>query len=46
MLKASQPTLLAEGVTVSPARLQLEILAIYETFGECVPNEPARRAWR
>ncbi|ORY33748.1 fungal-specific transcription factor domain-domain-containing protein, partial [Naematelia encephala] len=33
MLKASQPTQLAEGVTVSPARLMLEILTIYETFG-------------
>lgn len=33
MLKVSQPTQLAEGVTLSPARLMLEILAIYETFG-------------
>lgn len=33
MLKASQPTLLADGVTVSPARVLLEVLAIYETFG-------------
>jgi hypothetical protein len=39
MLKVSQPTLLAEGVTVSPARLQLEILAIYETFGGCYTPE-------
>lgn len=34
MLKASKPTQLAEGVTMSPARMMLEILAIYETFGE------------
>jgi hypothetical protein len=34
MLKASQPTQLADGVSVSAARLMLEILAIYETFGE------------
>ena len=33
MLKASKPTQLAEGVTMSPARMMLEILAIYETFG-------------
>ncbi|WWD15837.1 hypothetical protein CI109_100261 [Kwoniella shandongensis] len=33
MLKNSTPTKLTEGVTVSPARLMLEILAIYETFG-------------
>ncbi|ODN84722.1 hypothetical protein, variant 2 [Cryptococcus amylolentus CBS 6039] len=33
MLKDSTPTALSEGVTVSPARLMLEILAIYETFG-------------
>ncbi|WVO21944.1 uncharacterized protein IAS62_003264 [Cryptococcus decagattii] len=33
MLKASTPKTLTEGVTVSPARLMLEILAIYETFG-------------
>ncbi|WVQ71577.1 hypothetical protein IAR50_001117 [Cryptococcus sp. DSM 104548] len=33
MLKDSTPTTLSEGVTVSPARLMLEILAIYETFG-------------
>jgi hypothetical protein len=34
MLKSSKQTQLAEGVTLSPARLMLEILAIYETFGE------------
>lgn len=33
MLKVSKPRQLAEGVTMSPARLMLEILAIYETFG-------------
>jgi hypothetical protein len=33
MLKVSKPTQLAEGVTMSPARMMLEILAIYETFG-------------
>ncbi|EIW69623.1 hypothetical protein TREMEDRAFT_68786 [Tremella mesenterica DSM 1558] len=33
MLKRSKPTLLADGVTLSPARMLLEILAIYETFG-------------
>lgn len=33
MLKASQPTPLADGVTVSSARLNLEVLAIYETMG-------------
>ncbi|ORX39793.1 fungal-specific transcription factor domain-domain-containing protein [Kockovaella imperatae] len=33
MLKMSQPRQLAEGVTLSPARMMLEILAIYETFG-------------
>ncbi|WVQ78018.1 hypothetical protein IAT38_000099 [Cryptococcus sp. DSM 104549] len=37
MLKNSTPTTLTEGVTVSPARLMLEILAIYETFG-CLPT--------
>ena len=34
MLKVSQPRQLADGVTLSPARMLLEILAIYETFGE------------
>jgi hypothetical protein len=34
MLKVSKPRQLAEGVTMSPARLMLEILAIYETFGQ------------
>lgn len=34
MLKASKPTQLADGVSISAARLMLEILAIYETFGE------------
>jgi hypothetical protein len=34
MLKVSKPRQLAEGVTMSPARLMLEILAIYETFGK------------
>ena len=38
MLKVSQPRQLADGVTLSPARMMLEILAIYETFGE-----PSRR---
>lgn len=33
MLKSSTPKSLTEGVTVSPARLMLEVLAIYETFG-------------
>jgi hypothetical protein len=33
MLKTSKQTRLAEGVTLSPARLMLEILAIYETLG-------------
>ncbi|WVQ98653.1 hypothetical protein IAU59_005784 [Kwoniella sp. CBS 9459] len=33
MLKRSEPKKLTDGVTVSPARLMLEILAIYETFG-------------
>jgi hypothetical protein len=33
MLKVSKPRQLADGVTMSPARLMLEILAIYETFG-------------
>lgn len=33
MLKSSTPKTLTEGVTVSPARLMLEVLAIYETFG-------------
>ncbi|WWD01492.1 hypothetical protein V866_008436 [Kwoniella sp. B9012] len=32
MLKKSEPRKLTDGVTVSPARLMLEILAIYETF--------------
>ncbi|WWC90117.1 uncharacterized protein L201_005050 [Kwoniella dendrophila CBS 6074] len=32
MLKRSEPRKLTDGVTVSPARLMLEILAIYETF--------------
>ncbi|WVF72271.1 hypothetical protein IAT40_007083 [Kwoniella sp. CBS 6097] len=32
MLKHSEPKKLTDGVTVSPARLMLEILAIYETF--------------
>ncbi|OCF41203.1 hypothetical protein I317_04949 [Kwoniella heveanensis CBS 569] len=32
MLKRSEPKKLTDGVTVSPARLMLEILAIYETF--------------
>lgn len=32
MLRQSQTTKVAEGVTVSPARLMLEILAIYETL--------------
>nr|XP_018263926.1 uncharacterized protein I303_03802 [Kwoniella dejecticola CBS 10117]OBR86084.1 hypothetical protein I303_03802 [Kwoniella dejecticola CBS 10117] len=32
MLKNSEPRKLTDGVTVSPARLMLEILAIYETF--------------
>ena len=42
MVKASTAKQLAEGVTVSPARLMLEILAIYEVFG-CLVNgeEPA-----
>lgn len=34
MLKSSNPTLLQDGVSVSAARLVLEILTIYETFGE------------
>ncbi|RSH78322.1 uncharacterized protein EHS24_002041 [Apiotrichum porosum] len=33
MLKASTPTQLADGVTATPARLLLEMLAIYETLG-------------
>lgn len=37
MLKASSPTLLQDGVSVSAARLVLEILTIYETFGEFRP---------
>ncbi|WVR05106.1 hypothetical protein IAU60_002118 [Kwoniella sp. DSM 27419] len=32
MLKNSEPRKLTDGVTVSPARLMLEILSIYETF--------------
>jgi len=42
MLKASTPKQLAEGVTISPARLMLEILAIYDVFG-CLTTgeEPA-----
>nr|XP_019013451.1 uncharacterized protein I206_01518 [Kwoniella pini CBS 10737]OCF52232.1 hypothetical protein I206_01518 [Kwoniella pini CBS 10737] len=32
MLKNSEPRKLTDGVTMSPARLMLEILAIYETF--------------
>lgn len=36
MLKSSKPRQLAEGVTMSPARLMLEILAIYETFGTLI----------
>lgn len=40
MLKASKPTQLADGVSISAARLMLEILAIYETFGEKLPSEP------
>lgn len=42
MLKASKPKQLAEGVTISPARLMLEILAIYDVFG-CLATgeEPA-----
>jgi hypothetical protein len=36
MLKVSKPRQLAEGVTMSPARLMLEILAIYETFGKLI----------
>lgn len=38
MLKVSKPRQLADGVTMSPARLMLEILAIYETFGACGLN--------
>lgn len=34
MLQSSGPTQLAGGVTVTPARLLLEIMAIYETLGE------------
>jgi hypothetical protein len=34
ILKHSVPTQLADGVTVTPARLLLEILAIYESFGK------------
>lgn len=33
MLKDSTPTHLSDGVTATPSRLILEILAIYETFG-------------
>jgi hypothetical protein len=33
MLNTSLPTALADGVTVSAARLNLEVLAIYETMG-------------
>jgi hypothetical protein len=33
MLKQSTPKQLSEGVTISPARVMLEILAIYETMG-------------
>lgn len=33
MLKTSLPTPIADGVTVSSARLNLEIMAIYETMG-------------
>jgi hypothetical protein len=40
MLKASKPTQLADGVSISAARLMLEILAIYETFGEKSLCEP------
>lgn len=36
MLKASTPTQLADGVTATPARLLLEMLAIYETLGEFI----------
>lgn len=39
MLKASKPKQLAEGVTISPARLMLEILAIYDTFGSLATGE-------
>nr|ODN81204.1 hypothetical protein L203_05710 [Cryptococcus depauperatus CBS 7841] len=37
MLKNSMPTQLTREVTVSPAKLMLEILTIYETFG-CLPT--------
>lgn len=39
MLKSSMPTPLADGVTVSAARLNLEILAIYETMGCLTTSE-------
>lgn len=35
MLKDASPTQLADNVTVTPARLLLEVLTIYESFGEC-----------
>lgn len=39
MLQSSLPTPLADGVTVSAARLNLEILAIYETMGCLTTSE-------
>lgn len=50
MLRASAPTALPDGTTVTPVRLSLEILAIYETFA-CLPlgDEPEllndRESW-
>ncbi|KAL1413546.1 hypothetical protein Q8F55_001320 [Vanrija albida] len=39
MLKDSTPTQLSDGITATPSRLILEILAIYETFGSLTTGD-------
>jgi len=45
MLKNSTPTQLADSVTVTPTRLLLEILAIYESFGEFILRSLGNSSW-